>query len=132
MTTAYMLPLAMVAALATASSAAAKSPLEPAAKPERQCFWARNVNNFASSDDRIVNIRVGVRDIYQLEMLGRCQDVDWNNRIAIVSRGGSYICTGLDAEIISPSTIGPQRCQVSKIRKLNEAEVKALPRRARP
>jgi hypothetical protein len=38
----------------------------------------------------------------------------------------------MDAEIISPSTIGPQRCPVNKIRKLTPDEVKALPKHARP
>lgn len=110
----------------------AKSPEEPGAKPQRQCFWTRQVNNFASNDDRVVNIRVGVRDVYQLEMFGRCHDIDWSNSIAIRSRGSSYICTGLDAEIIAPTSIGPQRCAVRSIRKLSEAEAKALPKRAKP
>lgn len=117
----------------TAFPAAAKSPPEPgAAKPKRECFWTNQVSSFASSDDRIVNLRVGVKDVYQLEMFGRCADVDWGNKIALVSRGGSHICTGLDAEVIAPSPIGPQRCPVSKVRKLTPDEVKALPKRARP
>lgn len=134
--TAVSLAAAAFAALGLAASAPAfaKSPTEPAAgaQPKSQCFWTRQVNSFASNDDRIVNVRVGVRDVYQMEMFGRCNDVDWSNKIALVSRGGSYICTGMDAEIISPSTIGPQRCPVSKIRKLTPDEVKALPKHARP
>jgi len=130
------LPLALAAVaalgLSAAAPAVAKSPVEPAAKPKSQCFWANQVNSFASSDNRVVNVRVGVKDIYQFEMFGRCDDVDWNNRIALVTRGGNYICSGMDAEIISPTTIGPQRCPVSKIRKLTPDEVKALPKRARP
>jgi hypothetical protein len=111
----------------------AKSPLEPGAKkPERQCFWTRQISNFASNDDRVVNIRVGVKDVYQLQMFGRCHDVDWANGIAIRSRGSSHICSGLDAEVIAPSPIGPQRCAVQSIRKLTEAEAKALPKHAKP
>jgi hypothetical protein len=116
----------------SAAPVLAKSPEEPQAHAKRQCFWTRQVNNFASNDDRIVNIRVGVKDVYQLQMFGRCNDVDWSNSIAIRSRGSSYICTGLDAEIIAPSPIGPQRCAVQSIRKLTEAEAKALPKHARP
>ena len=127
--------IAATAGLIAVGTANAKSPVEPAvagAKPARQCFWTHQVNNFASSDDRIVNLRVGVKDVYQLEMFGRCHDVDWTQKIAVVSRGGSNICSGLDAEIIAPSTIGPQRCPVSTVRKLTVDEVKALPSRARP
>lgn len=123
---------AILAATAVGGAALAKSPVEPADKAGRQCFWTREVNSFASSDNRIVNVRVGVRDVYQMEMFGRCPDVDWNNHIALVSRGSSYICTGLDAEIISPTTIGPQRCPVRNIRKLTAEEVKTLPRHAKP
>jgi len=134
-----MLKIALTAAamsLLTLGAATAGSPEAPktakAAKARGQCFWTDQVNNFASSDDRIVNLRVGVKDYYQLEMLGRCQDVDWTQSIAIVSRGSSSICTGLDAEIIAPTPIGPQRCAVKTVRKLTPEEVKALPRRARP
>lgn len=118
--------------LSLATSASAKSPLEPASKPARQCFWTHQVDNFASSDDRIVNVRVGIKDVYQFEMFGRCLDVDWSDRIALVSRSGSSICTGLDAEIITKSAIGPQHCAVRNIRKLTTAEIAALPKRARP
>jgi hypothetical protein len=118
--------------LTAAAPIAAKSPVEPAASARKQCFWTRQVNSFASSDDRIVNVRVGVKDIYQFEMFGHCNDVNWNNRIALVSRGSDYICSGLDAEIITHSPIGPQRCPVRNIRKLTPAEVAALPKHARP
>lgn len=131
----FAVVIATTAALAATSAAApgfARSPEEPAAKSARQCFWARNVTNFASNDDRVVNIRVGVKDIYQLEMLGRCHDIDWANTIAIKSRGSNYICSGLDAELITPTSIGPHRCPVSKVRKLSVEEAKALPKRARP
>lgn len=117
---------------ATAPRAAAESPSESAAKPARQCFWTHQVDNFASNDDKIVNVRVGMKEVYQFEMFGRCHDVDWSDSIALVSRGGSSICTGLDAEIITRSAIGPQRCQVRNIRKLNPVEIAALPKGARP
>ena len=124
-----------VASLIVSGAANARSPVEPAVagtKSARQCFWTHQVTNFASSDNRIVNLRVGVKDIYQLEMFGRCNDVDWTQKIAVVSRGGSNICSGLDAEIIAPSTLGPQRCPVRTVRKLTVEEAKALPKGARP
>jgi hypothetical protein len=102
-------------------------PLETAqaASPARQCFFSRNVNSFKAVDDRTVMVRVGVRDIYELQLLTRCPDVDWSWSIAIKSTGSS-ICTGLDAELIVPSQIGPQRCPVRALRKLTREEVAAL------
>ena len=132
MTLKTLLAAAGLAALALGGPALAKSPEEANAKPARQCFWTHEVNSFASSDDRIVNVKVGVKDVYQFEMFGRCNDVDWAQRIALVSRGSDYICTGLDAEIVTHSPIGPQRCPVKNIHKLTPAEIAALPKRARP
>jgi hypothetical protein len=121
--------LALVAPAASAADPPAKS-----AKPQarNECFWTRNANGFAAVDEHTLNIRVNSRDVYQFEMFGPCQDIDWNQRIALVSRGGDNICTGMDAEVISHSPIGPQRCPVRSVRKLTPAEVAALPPRARP
>jgi hypothetical protein len=125
--------LGVLALAISAPGAVAKAPQEgAAARPERQCFRASQVYGFASADEKTVNLRVGVRDVYQFEMYGRCHDVDWAQRIAIVSRGSSWICRGLDAELITPSPIGPQRCHVKNMRKLTPEEVKALPRLGRP
>ena len=123
---------AVMSLSAAPPGAIAKSPLEGAEKPKRQCFWTSQINGFAASDDRHVNVRVGVKDIYQFEMLGRCPDVDWSHRIAVVSRGSSRICDGLDAEVIAPSPIGPMRCAVRTVRKLTPTEVAALKGRSRP
>lgn len=121
------------ASFLAATTGLAKSPRGPAeTKARGQCFWTHQVHNFASADGRVVNLRVGIKEVYQLEMFGRCQDVDWSQNIAIVSRGSSSICTGLDATIITPSPIGPMRCPVKTVRKLTEAEIKALPRGSRP
>lgn len=120
-------------ALGAAAPGAARSPEEvTAARAKGQCFWAHRITNFASNDDKIINLRVGVHDVYQLEMMGRCPDVEWANGIAIKSRGSNWICDGLDAEVIAPSPIGPQRCVVSKVRKLTVEETKALAKHARP
>lgn len=121
----------ILGAAAPPTTAAARSPAQPD-QPKRQCFWTNQINNFAAVDDRTVNVRVGVRDVYQFELLGRCPDVDWSHKIAVVSRGGPSICTGLDAEIITPSPIGPQRCAVRSVRKLTDAEIKALSSKAQP
>jgi hypothetical protein len=112
----------------TATPAAAKS---PQAQPN-QCFWTRMVDGFAAPDDHTLNVRVGVRDVYQFQMLGPCPDIDWNQRLALVSRSGSNICTGMDAEVITHTQIGPQRCAVRSVRKLTPEEVAALPSRAKP
>jgi hypothetical protein len=118
--------LALNAAVAAAADKPAKAPTH------NDCFWTRNVDSFAAPDDHTLNVRVGMRDVYQFEMFGPCQDIDWNQRIALISRTGSNICSGMDAEVVTHSPIGPQRCAVRSMRKLTPEEIAALPRRARP
>lgn len=125
-------------ALAATALLLATGPTAPAlakdsAPPLRnQCFWTRNADGFAAADEHTLNVRVGVRDVYQFEMFGPCPDIDWNQHIALVSRGGSNICTGMDAEVITHTAIGPQRCPVRSVKKLTPEEIAALPKRARP
>jgi hypothetical protein len=131
----YSVLAAGVGALLTLSaSGATASDVDPAkpAPATRQCFWTRNADSFAAADTHTLNIRVGVRDVFQFEMFGPCQDIDWNQRIALISRSGASICTGMDATVISHSPIGPQRCAVRAVRKLTPEEIAALPRRGRP
>ena len=123
--------LAALLAAAPAAPSLARSPVEPAAK-RQQCFFPNNVSGFRAVDDRNLYLRVGVRDVYQFEMFGPCQDINWNERIALVTRGGGTICSGMDADIVTRTVIGPQRCPVRSVRKLTVEEVAALPKKARP
>jgi hypothetical protein len=116
--------------LALAGAVQADTPAKPS--KAQQCFWAHNADGFAAANDHVVNIRVGVRDVYQFEMMGACPDIDWANRIALVTRGSNFICTGMDADIVTHTSIGPQRCPVRSLRKLSPQEVAALGKGAKP
>lgn len=120
-------PLAAMLALAAAQASAA----EP--KPAKSCFSAHNVSNFAVVDDRTVNIRVGVKDVYRLDLLGVCPDIGGQNKLAIKAHGSSFICSPLDATLLAAGPFGRlQRCEVRQVRKLTPEEVAALPSRERP
>jgi len=128
------LAAALLLSLTTLSAACASDPKTASrSNTQRACFYANDVDGFAAQDDRIVNVRVGVNDVYQFELFAPCPDVRWNETLGLQTRGGSnFICSGLDAEIVSPTPIGPQRCPVTNIRKLTPEEVAALPKGARP
>jgi len=91
----------------------------------RQCFLPRQVNGFRAENDERVYVTVGTREIYELQIVGVCPDVDWSQRIGIRARGTSWICDGLDAELIVPSPSGTQFCPVTGVRKLSREEVRA-------
>jgi len=129
----------ILAAAATALLATAAAPLGLAAdkakaakSDNRQCFQSRAINSFAAPDNKTLYVRVGTKDVYRLDMFSACQDMNWNEHIAIQSRGSTWICSGLDAEVISRTAIGPERCLVNDIHKLTPAEIAALPPRAKP
>ena len=123
-------PTLSAAALATLGLAAAcaesDAPASASQGADRQCFHAGQVNGFSAVDDDTVHVHVGANDVYELELFGPCQDVDWSERIGIRATGGSdWICRGIDAELIVPGPIGPDQCQVSSLRKLSDDEIRA-------
>lgn len=119
-------------ALSGCTTPADAQPQAAAKAPNRNCFWANTVSNFNAIDETTVYIRAGVKDVYRLDLFTRCIDIDWNQSIALVSRGGNSICTGFDATIVTKGPIGPQRCEVRNVTKLTPQEVEALPSKQRP
>lgn len=124
-----------VAAIAITSCAAAalfgcaqRGPAPMSAASEgRDCFHANNVSGFTARSDETVDLQVGANRHYRLQLAGVCPNVNWTTGVAIVSRGSPWICQGLDAELIVPNPgLGPQRCLVSSVRRLSDAEVQAL------
>lgn len=125
--------LLIAAALATLAESAVAAP-PPEAKPTRQCFSSSQVTNFrAGQDDRTLYLRVGVKDVYRLDLLAPCPEIDMSNQIAIRSRGGAMnICSGLDAVILAPGLRGARRCEVKTVQRMTPEAVAALPSRERP
>lgn len=108
-----------------------RPPAASRASATSECFRADMVSTFTPINDRLVDIRVNRRRQYRLELAGYCPDVDWSQRIALRTRGGgSFICRGMDAEIIVPDQFtGPQRCLVTRVRRLTPEEIEAGRRR---
>ena len=79
----------IAAALSALPAIAAAQPAAP-----RQCFFQRNLNSWKEVGDRQVNLRVGVRDIYQIELNAPCLNLRWSERLGIENRGSSSVCTG--------------------------------------
>ncbi len=99
--------------------------MESASPGGRDCFHADSVTGFTPRNDEAVDIRVGASRHYRLELSGYCPGVDWSHQILLRTRGGSsFICRGMDAEIIAPNPgLGPQRCWVSEVRRLSGPQV---------
>ena len=127
------LPLLAIVAIAGCAPTNRATPGATAANQGRQCFPIHSVSSFAPVDDDTINVRVGVNDYYQMDLIGPCRDVDWALGVGLVPRsGGSFICSGMDVDVIAPSTLGPNRCPVTRLRKLTPTEVAALGRNQKP
>jgi len=116
-----------VATLAACAQQAASAPAS-AASSGRECFNARNISSFTAQGESTIDIQAGVRRYYRLQFAGVCTNVNWARKIAVVTRSGSsWICQGFDADlVIDDPGIGPQRCLVSSVRRLTDAEAHAL------
>ena len=128
---------AMIALGLSALGLAAANPLKPALAADsspQPCFYARDVNGFETPDDHTVYIRVGVSDIYRLDLQPHCTGLTFRQNIGISSSPseGGFICTPLQAEVVYRDNGFPQRCLVSGLHKLSAAEIAATPKRNLP
>ncbi len=128
--------MASAGAVLALSGLAVQTPAlaDPKPKTANACFYGSNADGFSAANDRTVYVRSGIRDVYELKLFAPCFDVDWAQHIALRTHGGDFICEGhnVDVEVISPSPIGHQRCEVTSVRKLTEADIAAMPKRDRP
>ena len=126
----FAIPLSVAAASLAACNA--QNPPPPgrsiaAADSGRQCFYAPNVTGYRSGPNDTVVVNTNSRDYYEFRTQPYCAArIDWENRIALRSRTGSFICAGYDAEIYVPEAIGAAYCPLYDMRKLSPAEVTTL------
>ena len=105
------------------------------AAPARQCFCSRDISSWQAVGDRQVNLQVSYRDVYRLDLNGRCTQLNSAfETLAVKSVGaGDEICSGLQVDLFVPSAGHMDiPCPVQSITKLTPDEVKALPKRERP
>jgi len=111
-----------VVGLIAACAARPGSPAVAAQPTGRQCFLARDVNGYASVSDDAVDVKVGANRYYRLSLDGFCPQSAFSTRVALrTTGGGSWICQGLDAEIIVPFAGGAQRCLVRDVQPISKA-----------
>jgi Family of unknown function (DUF6491) len=122
-----------VAAATSALAATVANAQPPARHSNDQCFVRRNINGFSAPNDRTVYIRVGVSDVWRLDLMIDCTGLAFRNAFALEARPATaWICSPLDATVIVRQTGISQRCPVSAMHKLTPDEIAALPKRDRP
>jgi len=127
-------------AIALLGAAMAVTPTLPQAQPPspprsdagaRQCFYANDINNYTTEGERTVYLRVGVREIFRLDLMTDCPELGFRQDIEFRHVGGSS-SSPIDLTIQFHQPGARRLCAVSDMRKLSPDEVAALPRRLRP
>lgn len=126
---------ALLAACAPTSDSAVQT--ASGAEPVHSCFSTLQVQNFRQGRMNEVYLRVGRSDVYRLDAVAGCNDLDFANRLAIVSdfggAAGDRVCSDDTVRVIVPGTASPASvCRARISRKLTTEEVAALPERQRP
>ena len=123
-----LIPALLASALAACNANGPPPPgVANAAYSGRQCFYAANAMGYRKGPNDTVIVNTNSRDYYEFQTQAYCANrIDWENRIALRSRTGNFICDGYDAEIYVPDAIGATYCPVYRMRKLTPAEVTAL------
>jgi hypothetical protein len=108
-------------------------PTDAANRSNSTCFYRRDVESFSAPDDHTVYVRVGSNRIYRLDLMTRCLDLTFRQRIGLEDQPATaWICSPLEATVVYSATGTLQRCPVKAIHQLTRDEIAALPKRDRP
>jgi hypothetical protein len=114
-------------------SASAVSAQPSQSHSSNQCFYTRNINGFQAPNDHTLYVRVGVNDIYRLDLMNDCTGLTFRQGIGLESTPGDpWICSAIQATVVYRDTGIRNICPVNSIHKLSPAEVAALPKRDLP
>lgn len=133
-------PVSIAVLTAAVAGLAACAPMEgvPADGPpgaRSQCFDAATLRNYRAVQGRTLYVRSSRDEVFELQSVGACNDLDGAVGISLVPSFGSItrLCVGDGAEVRVSGGPGPSGpCRVRVTRLLTETEVAALPDRDRP
>ncbi len=124
---------AAFAAVAALSCAAGAAIADPAEKSTSECLYVRNITNFNAADNQTLYVRVGVNQIFRFDLFKNCLGLTFRQSLTIKATGASpWICSPLTAQVSYVRGGIRQRCPVTAIHRLSDAEVAALPKGVRP
>ena len=117
-----------VALLSLAASAAS------AATPGRSCFQMTQLQGTRADGDQRIYARVGVKEIYRIDLAHRCSSLLSQEGIVLTPTGGNnLICTPLDVDLRARDLGGSSTpCMIKSISRLTPEEAAALPAKVKP
>ncbi len=128
--------------LAAASGLSACAPVTttgdgaPSAGSPNPCFYASQVRSFRTDRSDNLYVRAVRDDVYRLDALGGCPDLDGAVALSLVPRfgGTDRLCEGDRVRVVisqsSPTFAAP--CEARVVGVLTPEDLQALPPRVRP
>lgn len=113
--------IALAATLSVFVASCASTADEPQATQAlagKDCFFLNQVDGYTHAGRNRIRVSTGPGDVYEFETLGTCPELRDAETMGFDPAGPGTICRGLDVDLIVPTTIGPRRCAVSMIRKI--------------
>ncbi|THD52151.1 hypothetical protein [Phenylobacterium sp.] len=126
-----VIPMALAAAALTASAASAA----PAPGAHSACFASNNWEGWsAPGDGDFLYLRVGLRDIYRVDLTkGSHVHKDADRFLINRVRGSDWICSALDLDLTLSDHQGFREPLIARsLRKLTPEEVAAIPKKDLP
>jgi len=107
----------------------------PAAETGHSCFTSRDWTGWsASADGDALYLRVGLRDIYRVELTPGAHVRKFADEFLVTHvHGSDWICSALDLDMMISDHQGFRQPLIARsMRKLTPAEVAAIPRKELP
>jgi hypothetical protein len=125
----------LICAAAVAALGFAVAPAMAAQTSSSNCFLAENWDSWRSPSPKVIYVRVGVNEVYQLDLSSGSDQLQWPD-MHLVSRiqGSDWICSPLDLQLEVADNDGGFRepLIVKAITRLTPDQVKAIPAKYRP
>lgn len=97
------------------------------------CFARRNIESFSAPNDHTVYVRVGVDQIYRLDLMTECTNLTFRQGIGLEDQPATpWVCSPLEATVVYHDAGILERCPVKAIHKLTADEIVALPKKDHP
>lgn len=93
-----------------------------ASPPRRDCFFLSQISGYTHAGRNKIRVSTGPSKTYEFETLGSCPELNHAEMMGFDPAGAGTICRGIDIDLIVPTSIGPRRCAVSMIRKIEKVK----------
>ncbi|MDG2003245.1 MAG: DUF6491 family protein [Novosphingobium sp.] len=98
-----------------------------ASSSNRDCFFLSQISGYSHAGKNRIRVSTRPSKTYEFETLGSCPELNHAESMGFDQSGAGSICKGIDIDLIVPTSIGPRRCAVSMIRRVEKDESAKTP-----